>query len=87
MQGGGEGRGQPSFSPIPKQMHRSISSRDFSHNNLLGFKRELGITNWDHVYVKNNVDKGTAILSKIHREPHEICIDTQRIFLLILQGL
>jgi hypothetical protein len=38
-------------------VHRSISSRDFSHNNLLGFKRELGITNWDHVYVKNNVDE------------------------------
>jgi hypothetical protein len=25
-----------SFSPVPKQTHRIISSRDFSYNNLLG---------------------------------------------------
>jgi hypothetical protein len=47
----------PSFSPVSKQTHRIISSRDFSYNNLLGFKRELGITNWDHVYTKDNVDE------------------------------
>ncbi len=47
----------PNFSPSPKQVHRTISSRNFSHNNLLGFKRELGQTNSDHVYSKENVDE------------------------------
>jgi len=47
----------PRVSVTSKQSHRTISARDFSVTNLLAFKRELSLVNWDCVYQKINVDE------------------------------
>jgi hypothetical protein len=39
-----------------QQIHKSIVSRDFSHQNLERFKLELSLLNWDNVLAQTNVD-------------------------------
>jgi hypothetical protein len=46
----------PCVSTTSKQQHRTISTRDFSIHNLLGFKGDLSQTNWNHVYRSVNVN-------------------------------
>ncbi len=43
--------------PTPKQLHRTVLTRDFSENKLLGFREELSATDWDTVTDKLIVDE------------------------------
>jgi len=47
----------PHVAPPPKQLHRTISGRDFSNLNMMEFKRQLSLANWNSVYTKNDVDE------------------------------
>jgi hypothetical protein len=47
----------PQSCPAPKQFHRTVTTRDFSHNKLDGFRNELGLANWNSVTDKNCVDE------------------------------
>jgi hypothetical protein len=42
-----------------KQTHRTILTRDFSTQNLLGFRAELGITDWTNLTSKLTVDEAS----------------------------
>jgi hypothetical protein len=56
----------PHICPNPKQMHHTISSRDFSNTNLNGFKRELSLINWNYVLQKTNVDEAYEAFWSLH---------------------
>jgi hypothetical protein len=47
----------PHVTPPPKQLHRNVTGRDFSNDNLLEFKRLLSLSNWDAVLLKEDVDE------------------------------
>jgi hypothetical protein len=47
----------PHIAPPPKQLHRTITGRDFSNTNMLEFKRQLNVVNWNSVISKDDVDE------------------------------
>ncbi len=47
----------PFFEPTSKQQHKTVLSRDFSQQNMLGFRNELGMTDWKNVTGKTSVDE------------------------------
>ncbi len=47
----------PNVNPkFNQQIHKTIVSRDFSQQNLARFKIELGLANWENVFVQSDVD-------------------------------
>jgi hypothetical protein len=47
----------PDSVSVHKQLHRTVTSRDFSENRLLGFRGELGMADWTSVTAKPSVDE------------------------------
>jgi hypothetical protein len=47
----------PFFEPTSKQLHKTVLSRDFSQQNMLGFRNELGMADWTNVTDKTSVDE------------------------------
>jgi hypothetical protein len=47
----------PDSVPVHKQLHRTVTSRDFSENKLLGFRGELGMADCTCVTAKPSVDE------------------------------
>jgi hypothetical protein len=45
----------PFFEPTSKQQHKTVLSRDFSQQNMLGFRNELGMADWTNVTGKTSV--------------------------------
>jgi len=47
----------PHIAPPLKQLHRTIIGRDFSNINMLEFKRQLNVADWNSVISKDDVDE------------------------------
>ncbi len=62
-----------------QQIHKSIVSRDFSHQNLERFKLELSLLNWDNVLAQTNVDLAYEAFWNIYLENYNRTFALERL--------
>jgi hypothetical protein len=67
-----------SLSTSNKQQHKTNLSRNFSEQNLLSFKNELAMTDWNSVLSMNNVDSSYEEFWKIYADMYNRIFSLKR---------